>query len=180
MPRVLYSRTVYRAVGNVYRGARRQPVGLPSLCRPTVRLLRSKPRLAARQTLCTPAKLTVDKRVDTRCAHRTWRTWFLQYGCCQWLQTMTGLVVHVGMALVAMDTAARGRRCSVFMHIWTLACPRVVPCHRWCIGSKLSIFETHRHCDALVELILTHCAVSRASLSFTIKCGPKSAGFLSR
>ena len=45
-----------------------------SLRRPTVRLLRSKHRLAARQTLCTPAKLTVEKLLDTRCAHRTWRT----------------------------------------------------------------------------------------------------------
>ena len=51
------------------------------------------------------------------------------------------------------------------------------PCHRSRRGSKLSIFETHRHCDALDELILTHCTVSRASLSFTRKCGPKSAGF---
>ena len=38
-------------------------------------------------------------------------------------------------------------------------------------GSK----KTHRHCDALVELILTRCALSRVSISFAIKCGPKSA-----
>ena len=42
--------------------------GLPSLCRPTVRLLRSKCRIPARQTLYEPAKLTVEKLLDTRCA----------------------------------------------------------------------------------------------------------------
>ena len=50
--------------------------GLPSLCQPTVRLLRSKHRLAARETLCIPAKLTVDKLLD----------WFLQ---CGWLPMAT-------------------------------------------------------------------------------------------
>ena len=55
-----------------YRGGNQRPAF--SLRRPTVRLLRSKHRLAARQTLCTPAKLTVEKLLDTRCAHRTWRT----------------------------------------------------------------------------------------------------------
>ena len=42
--------------------------GLPSLCRPTVRLLRSKHRLAARYSLCTPAKLLVCMPLDARCA----------------------------------------------------------------------------------------------------------------
>jgi hypothetical protein len=39
--------------------------GLLSLCRPTMRLLRSKYRLAARQTLYTRALLTVVKLLDT-------------------------------------------------------------------------------------------------------------------
>ena len=44
--------------------------GLPTLHRLTVRLLRSKHRLAACETLCIPAKLTVDKLLDTRYARR--------------------------------------------------------------------------------------------------------------
>ena len=41
----------------------------------------------------------------------------------------------------------------VHLHCYRLAW---VLCHRSRRGSKLSIFETHRHCDALTELILTH------------------------
>ena len=56
--------------------------GLPSLCRSKVRLLRSKYHLAARQTLYTSAKLTVEKLLDTRYAcrpgvHMVPSTWLL-------------------------------------------------------------------------------------------------------
>ena len=37
---------------------------------------------------------------------------------CQWLHTTTGLVTYTGTALVAMETAAHGRRCRSFVHIW--------------------------------------------------------------
>ena len=33
-------------------------------------------------------------------------------------------------------------------------------------GQNYRFFETHRHCDALTELILTHRVASRVSLSF--------------
>ena len=91
---------------------------------------------------------------------------------------MTGLVACITMALNATETAAHGRRCRPFKHICTDTVLTWVLCHRSRRGSKLSIFETHRHCDALTELILTHRAASRASLSFARNCGPKSAGFL--
>ena len=80
------------------------------------------------------------------------------------------------MALNATETAAHGRRCRPFKHICTDTVLTWVLCHRSHRGSKLSIFETHRHCDALTELILTHRAASRVSLSFARKCGPKLAG----
>ena len=153
--------------------------GLSKLRRLTVRLLRSKHRLAARETLCIPAKLTVDKLLDTRCArtglgvHMVPSIWSLPMAT-----TMTGLVACIAKALVAMETAVHGRRCRPFVHIALLLSCASVLCHRSRVRSKLSIFETHRHCNALDELILTHCTVFRASLSFTRKCGPKSAGFL--
>ena len=95
--------------------------GLPTLHRLTVRLLRSKHRLAACETLCIPAKLTVDKLLDTRCARRR-GVHMVPYNVvgCQWLQTMTGMVVCVTMALVAMETAAHGRRCRPFMYNCTV------------------------------------------------------------
>ena len=48
-------------------------------------------------------------------------TWFLQCGCCQWLQTIKRLVVCIAMALVAFETAAQGRPCRPFTYICTVA-----------------------------------------------------------
>ena len=58
-----------------------------------------------------------------------------------WLQTMTGLVAHGAIALVAMETAARGPTLQcIHAHLDACLSSRVVLCHRWCLGSK--------HCDA--------------------------------
>ena len=48
--------------------------------------------------------------------------------------TMNGLVARVAMALVAMETTARGRRCSPFMHIWTFAVLSGTVCGQCPIG----------------------------------------------
>ena len=107
-------------------------------------------------------------------------TWFLQRG---WLPMATnydwlGGVRYNGSCCNG-DGRSRPTVPSIHVH---LHCYRLawVLCHRSRRGSKLSIFETRRHCDALTELILTHRAASRVSLSFARKCGPKLAGFLSR
>ena len=39
---------------------------------------------------------------------------------CRWLQSTTGLVTYTGSALVAVETAAHGRRCRSFVHIWMI------------------------------------------------------------
>ena len=54
------------------------------------------------------------------------------------------LVAHVAMATAAMETAARGRRCSVFMHFRTIACVLV-----WSRAIHTLGVVYHRHCDAL-------------------------------
>ena len=71
------------AEGNPHRAqaSRRQPEVCHRSADPRYVCWRSKHGLAARHTLCTPAKLTVDKLLDTRCARRrgVW-SWFLQCG----------------------------------------------------------------------------------------------------
>ena len=71
------------AEGNPHRAqaSRRQPEVCHRSADPRYVCWRSKHGLAARHTLCTPAKLTVDTLLDTRCARRrgVW-SWFLQCG----------------------------------------------------------------------------------------------------
>ena len=46
-----------------------------------------------------------------------------------WLQTMTGLVAHGAIALVAMETAARGPTLQcIHAHLDACSCPRVWSC----------------------------------------------------
>ena len=114
------------------------------------------------------------------CAHRCGihlvpSMWLLQMATnYDWLGC-----VHCNGSDCNRDGRSRPTVPSIHAHVH---CYRLawVLCHRSRRGSKLSIFESHRHCDALVELILTRCALSRVSISFARKCGPKSAGLLTR
>ena len=79
-------------------------------------------------------------------------TWFLQRGWLPMATTMTGLVVCVTMALVAMETAAHGRWCRPIMYICTVT---VLPgsCAIGRVeGQNYRFFETHR---AIVTLSLS-------------------------
>ena len=85
--------------------------------------------------------------------------------------------VHYNGSGCNKDGRSRPTVPSIHAHVH---CYRLVwvLCHRSRVGSKLSIFETHRHCDALDELILTHRAHPRLLIRVARKCGPKSAGLL--
>ena len=73
-----------------------------------------------------------------------------------------------------------GDRCPPSVRVSARLCGTLVGrCrHGWSWGSKLSIFETHHHCDALAELILGHCGAPRVPVPYARYRGPKSAGFL--
>ena len=91
-------------------------------------------------------------------------TWFLQ---CGWLPMATNYDWLGDVHWISSGCNGDGRSWPAvpFVHA-QFHCYRYAwfVCHRSRRGSKLSILETHRYCDALTELILTHCTAGRVSL----------------